>query len=127
MSMTTWRRSLGLKWAVLVPKASRPDILNTRHRDWFILRNVKRYWFAFLGYPPVKVSGTAYKELAIVLSNGFTRCIPRPIPRNGQWWIGKPFYFAFTTKNGWHFRIGLRWDNIDGYYQLTFTVKKVGE
>jgi hypothetical protein len=53
---------------------------------------------------------------------------PEAIPARGQWQLSfvqvrerLPFflpYFAITTKNGWHWRIGCRWDQSDGYYSF---------
>ena len=49
-----------------------------------------------------------------------------PLPQRGEWQLslvqerkGWPIYvpyFAFTTKGGWHFRVGCRWDTVDHYY-----------
>ncbi len=43
---------------------------------------------------------------------------PKPIPERGYWHVSWPPYFAFQTRSGWHGRIGVRFDNIDDYYQF---------
>ena len=49
---------------------------------------------------------------------------PKPINPPGSWQISRfpggplfSWYFGFTLKNGWHFRIGARWDDVDSYVQ----------
>lgn len=60
-----------------------------------------------------------------------------PVPRPGQWHLaivqikpGWPLYlpyFTITAKNGYHFRIGCRWDNSDHYYVFpSLSIKYIG-
>lgn len=102
-----------MKWAALVAKDARPAILNEKHTDWpFFLRWVPRSWTAWLGGPPRKLWGNAAST--------------KPIPAASEWWIGLPLYVAITTKGKWHARAGFRFDDVDRYYALSFTIKKVG-
>lgn len=51
---------------------------------------------------------------------------PMPIPVPGEWHVAVmkirediPWYVpyvTFTTNQGWHFRLGIRWDDVDNYY-----------
>lgn len=53
---------------------------------------------------------------------------PKPIPPAGMWQISGirfnilrwevyvPLIFAGTTKGGWSWRFGARWDDVDYYY-----------
>lgn len=103
-----------MKWAALVPAAERPAILNQRHTDWWwILKKIPRSWTSFLGTPPVIVFGNVFYP-------------PKPIPDPGHWELLWPLYFAFQTKGGWLFRIGMRYDDIDLYFALGLTFKKQG-
>lgn len=87
------------------------------HDDWkWPLSYVPRAWSAFCGDGPV-VHG--WKD-------------PIPVPDTKRWHLRdvdgswRP-YFAFTTKGGWHFRTGFRWDDVDKYYNLNlpFTFKRM--
>lgn len=61
---------------------------------------------------------------------------PEAIPARGSWQLSFvqvrekfPFflpYFAMTTSGGWHWRVGCRWDQSDGYYTFpSGTIKRV--
>jgi len=43
---------------------------------------------------------------------------PKPIPDQGHWWYGRPYYVAVKTRWNTYHRAGFRWDE-DGYYNLT--------
>lgn len=62
---------------------------------------------------------------------------PKPIGEPGSWQISRypklgpilgrvPAYFAFTTKDGWHFRDGVRYDDVDHYCQWPSIAIKTG-
>ena len=74
---------------------------------------IPRRWTSFCWrQPPQKLLGN--QELTRF--DKFDEEAPKPIPKPGQWQISWPLYFAFTTKSGWSFRIGARWDDVDFYY-----------
>jgi len=62
---------------------------------------------------------------------------PKPIGERGSFQISRyprlpvplnllPLYIAFTTPNGYHFRLGARWDDVDAYVTLpSIAVKKI--
>ena len=94
-----------------------------RHTDWiWPLSYVPRSWTAYCGEGPAK-------------NHGWKEDIPVPgtktwhwKDKNGKW---RP-YFAKTWKmrkdgRAWHFRVGFRWDKVDGYYNLVFpfTMKRM--
>lgn len=107
----------GLRWAPLVQRTHRPAILNQTHKDWpRILRWIPRSWTAWLGMPPKKWFGNAPLDRPVGLPH---LIYPKPIPDAGHWWFGWPLYFSIQTKKGWHFRIGFRYDDVDGYYNFT--------
>jgi hypothetical protein len=100
-----------MKWAALVPANERPAILNQTHSDWpGFLKAVPRAWSAWLGDPPRTLAGTGSAL--------------KPIPDPGIWVLATPFYLALQTSSGWLFRLGMRWDDVDHYYALGFTIKK---
>ena len=90
--------------------------ISGRHDDWpWPLSSVPRRWTAVSGNPPRKTFGTT--PLTRAEFNGRQFRYPKPIPPAGRWhftiW---PLYFGMTTHSGWHFRLGVRYDDIDGYY-----------
>ena len=72
--------------------------------------------------PPIQLLGN--QEGEALAADGTIG--PKPIPRPGEWQLsivqikkGWPFflpYFAWTTEQGTHFRLGARWDDVDQYY-----------
>ena len=88
-----------------------PEHLRDRkHEDWPPpLNQVPRWANAFCGDEPVWGEGSAHQ----------------PIPPPGQETYQlvdtagrrRPYY-AFTSESCWHFRVGFRWDDVDGYYNL---------
>lgn len=83
---------------------------NSKHTDWwFPFSLIPRSWNAYCGLGPVWVTGPGYQS--------------RPIPEPGfksahhRDKDGSPRpYHAHTFKNGFHWRRGYRWDDIDLYY-----------
>jgi hypothetical protein len=104
-----------MKWAVLVSRDKRPAILNERHSDWpLFFAAIPRAWTAWISdRPPVRLLGTERVEDHL------------DIPEPGKWVLAFPPYAAVTLRNGWHARIGLRYDYVDGYYQPSFTIKRL--
>jgi hypothetical protein len=123
-----------------------PHLRGKRHWDFPPgLKWVPRGWTAFKWGAPVLMSGnpklieqgngffspTIYKH-----KNGTYEAAPKPINPPGTWQVSRfpdapwplnkiPLYFAFTKKNGRHFRIGARWDDVDDYVQFpTFASRK---
>jgi hypothetical protein len=118
-----------MKWAAFVPADIRPEILNKKHADFpKLLRWIPRSWTAWLGDPPRKLAGNAPNIICphyrVEYPGGCDELYPKPIPDPGHWWFGLPLYFAIETQTGWHFRIGFRYDDVDSYYALTFTIKR---
>lgn len=134
---------LGLKWAGSLRDDYLPDILTKNHSDYPPgLRRIKRKKTSWLGLPPKKWFGSAtvfrvwyfyagellHRTDPTIVGDGQNYLMyehPLPIPADGQWWFGWPFYFAITTKGGTHFRIGFRWDDIDCYYSISIAFKKI--
>jgi hypothetical protein len=98
-----------------------PPILRKTHGDWpFILRWIPRRLTAFDWGAPKQVAGNQ--------KNATDAGFPKPIGEPGTYqvsvfpyapWWAKPiaWYLAFTLKNGRHFRLGARWDDVDAYTQ----------
>lgn len=99
-----------------------PEHLRDRkHEDWPPpLNQIPRWANAFCGSEPVWGPGSAHQ----------------PIPPPGQetYHLVDPAghlrpYYARTTENCWHYRLGFRWDKFDFYYNFIppqlFTVKRV--
>ncbi len=87
------------------------------HRDWpWPLSYIPRRWTAWESTKlPVKLLGTVGEDEHL------------DIPKPGKWVLAWPLYFAITTKNLFHFRVGLaRYDFVDHYYQIgTITLKRL--
>ena len=83
-----------------------PHLQNAKHDDWiWPFSYVPRAWTSYCGSDP------GYKP------------IPEPGQQVSHLW---PPYYAITTENRWHFRIGARWDDVDHYYQFpSLVVKRV--
>lgn len=112
-----------MKWAALVPDDQLPPILLTNHKDWPKgFRWVKRRWTSWVGSYPIKVAGNA--EEFLFTGPSYSIWTPKPIPDAGQWWLGSPLFFAWKTKGGWYIRAGFRWDDVDKYFALSFTIKR---
>ncbi len=87
-----------------------PDNLKgKKHEDWpWPFSLIPRDWTAFCGPAP---SDPNYKP------------VPSPGKTSSTVW---PPYFATTTQDGWHFRIGARWDDVDKYYEFpSFKIGKI--
>ena len=95
------------------------------HTDWiWPFRYIPRRWTAMPGDPPRETLGST--PLTSAESQGRRFRYPQPIPPRGRWhftiW---PTYFGMSTHSGWHFRIGFRYDDVDGYYNWpSLTIKK---
>lgn len=102
-----------------------PHIKNKKHTD-YTLPGTK--WIPFWATswcfvePPIMLLGN--QKQRSVAANG--QLGSSPIPEPGTWqlsmvqlkkqWVFTLPYFALTTKTGFHFRIGCRWDNVDHYF-----------
>lgn len=112
----------------------RLEILNKRHTDWpWPLSYIPRRWTACDWGVPVLVMGNQRETREDAASH---TAGPAPVGEAGSWQLSLfpkapgplkhiPTYFAFTLKNGWHFRIGARWDDVDSYTQVpTLAIRK---
>jgi hypothetical protein len=96
-----------------MPRECLPDHLkDERHGDWWWpLSLVPRAWNAYCGLGPVWQIGKGYQS----------RPVPEPGFRSAHIWDKdgsyRP-YFARTFKNGFHYRRGYRFDDVDRYYNL---------
>ena len=102
-----------------MPRECLPDHLkHEHHKDWrWPLCYIPRAWTSWcrgrhFGYPPELLRGNCWTGKQGIW------VYPKPIPQPGQWQLSSPFYFAFTTKAGWHFRFGCRYDDVDFYYTV---------
>jgi hypothetical protein len=96
------------------------------HSDWiWPLRAVPRRWTVLCGTPPYKTLGTT--PLRTAQFHGLQFRYPQPIPPPGHWHFTTwPIYFGLSTRSGWHFRIAVRYDDIDGYYTWpSLTIKRL--
>ena len=88
---------------------------NAKHDDYiWPLCYIPRSWNAFC-------SGMFSKVPKLLFGNGRRsrwqgKIYPLAVPAPGQWVLCWPLYFAFTTKKGFHVRIGARYDKYDLYY-----------
>lgn len=97
----------GFRWALLVPRCYRPEILNRPHTDWKLLKFIPRALTAWIAdEAPVKLLGTEREEDHL------------DIPEPGKWVVAFPLYVAITETNGKHTRFGWRFDYVErpGYY-----------
>ena len=105
-------KNMELRWAGDIPDDQLPPILRRNHNDWPApFQWVPRKWTAWLGDPPVKVAGTEDEV--------------KPIPDAGKWILEAPFYLAGQSQDGLYARTGLRWDDVDHYYNLSLFTAKV--
>lgn len=97
------------------------------HTDWpWPFNKISRRLTSADGFPPQMRWGNS----VLTYDPTYRTLYPKPIPRRGEWWIGGPrkwpLYIAVTHRNGWHFRIGVRWDDLGFYYTWpSFTYKKI--
>lgn len=102
-----------------------PHLQNKKHIDYTLpgTKWIPWGWSSWhLVEPPWQYLGNQIQE-AKTIDGQFG---PSPIPEAGSWqfslvqmkkdWPLLLPYFAFTTKSGWHFRLGCRWDDVDHYY-----------
>lgn len=113
-----------------MPDSALPEHLRgKRHNDFpWPLKWVPRGWTAFKWGKPRLVSGyvnpwhhAEQDDLVQAFGDGPH---PKPITSPGTWQLSRfpggpwwAWYFAFTTRGGTHFRIGARWDDVDGYVE----------
>lgn len=104
-----------LRWAVLVPASERQYPLNEPHTDFSKpFRWIPRSWTAFLSdVAPTRLFGT----------NPPSQHMDNPLP--GTFVAAWPIYFAWMTKKYTLLYIGFRWDYVDKYFNLDFTIKRV--
>jgi hypothetical protein len=89
-------------------------VLKTNHSDWLkAFQWVPRRLTTWVGPAPT---------VKDIIAGNVTEL--KPIPLDGEWYVMRG-YFASTSKGGLHFRIGWRWDNVDSYWTLSFSLKKV--
>lgn len=93
----------------------RVPVLKTAHSDWPAPFDwVPRRLTCWVGPAPT---------VDDVIEGNVTEL--KPIPNNGEWYVMRG-YMAATTEDGIHDRLGWRFDDVDGYWNLAFfTVKKV--
>jgi len=89
----------------------RVPVLRGNHTDWLKpFQWVPRTLNCYVGAPGEMIEGTAPST--------------KPIPPRGTYFVARG-YVAFTFSNGLHVRAGWRWDDIDDYLNLSFSVKMV--
>jgi hypothetical protein len=106
-----------LYWAALIPASKLPSILLKAHDDYGIwpFNRIPRWFDAFLPEPkgtqPLQLAGT----------NPLTH--HQDVPEFGTWCLSWPFCFAWRLDNGLTYRMGLRYDYVDDYWVLDWTLK----
>lgn len=110
-----------------------PHLQDKGHQDYLIGKWIPRSaTSACFVEPPVMLLGS--QKSSSPAPNGESG--PGPIPERGTWQFssvrikrGVPLflgYFAITTENGWHFRFGCRWNDVDHYYTFpSVSLKKI--
>lgn len=120
------------------PNVLPPHLAQRPHEDYgfWPFNKVPRAATAFRFGAPRRMWGNQTNFAAVY--NSVPHVIaPMPIPNPGSWQVSRfpdlgpilgriPAYFAFTTKSGFHFRDGIRWDDIDHYCQWPSTATKSG-
>ena len=105
-----------------MPDSALPKHLQGKlHWDWWgPFGRIPRGWTAWKWGAPSLVKGRLNEFVHV----GPAKFAPKPIDPPGGWQVSRfqagpwfAWYFAFTLKNGRHFRIGARWDDVDGYVQ----------
>ena len=105
------------------------------HADYIRpLRWVKWKYTVVCGIdPPVQDHGNQDFHTSLVSH----RLGVKPIPPPGQWqhshavahnrifWNVRMDYLAIRLKNGLHARLGWRWDDVDGFYVFSLSIKKI--
>lgn len=87
-----------------------PHLKEALHTDWlWPFSKVPRRWTSICGMPPTKLIGNAPVNL---------EGSAKPTPQPGEWHISWPPYIAVTTQSRWSFRLGVRWDDVDFYYNI---------
>lgn len=98
-----------------------PAHLRRGHDDYPLLFAwIPRSWTAFFWGEPSMMLGN---------QKHFLGDSPKPIGEPGSFQVSRfpdlpipfswlPLYIAFTTPNGWHVRLGARWDDVDSYIQV---------
>ena len=104
------------------------NLKGKNHNDYvWPFSYIPRAWTAFsVPWRPKKLLGN--QKLRFILTNTGKYYGIDPVPARGQWsiqgvkfayWLPYiPMYFTITTKTGWHFSTGVRYDSVDDYYQL---------
>lgn len=106
-------------------------ILDQKHNDYvWPFSLLPRSWTAFKWGVPLLVKGRNILPRDLVFDSASQSICPKPITSPGSWQLSRfpngpwfAWYFAFS---GWrkpdgffrHFRIGARWDDVDGYTQF---------
>jgi hypothetical protein len=111
-------KKLGRHWSELPPEEqaawlARKPFLAKGHGDYWIkgFQWVPRTMTFWEGEPPT---------LEDVIVGNVTEM--KPIPNDGEWYV-LDGYMTSVTVEGFHNRLGWRWDNVDKYYNLSFSVK----
>lgn len=100
----------------------RVPILKTTHTDWIDpFKWVPRRTVCWIGGTPYTKRHVLEGAVshASILDNGELR----PIPAIGDWYVVDG-YMAATTADGWHDRLGWRWDDVDRYWDLSLALKR---
>ncbi len=99
---------------------TRVPVLKTTHVDWSFLKKVPRTTTTWIGPAP------SAKD--ILCSIGPVKYdvhgVPFPIQDRGCGYVLRG-YFTYTFTNGLHIRMGWRYDDVDKYWTLSFSVKFV--
>lgn len=110
-----------------------PEILKKTHWDWpKPFRWIPRSWTAVQWGAPKKILGDQIRKRKPV---GQEYWAPAPIGEPQSWQLSRypeapgilkylPLYLAFTNKRGRHFRMGLRWDDVDSYSTWSIATRK---
>lgn len=107
-----------------MPDSALPENLRgKKHWDWpWPFSKISRGATAFNWGMPKLVRGS---QKGVVVDGAEPAPHPKPIGEPGSWQLSRfplgpwyAWYFAFTLKNGRHFRVGARWDDVDGYVQF---------
>lgn len=106
-------------------------VLDKKHNDWpWPFSLIPRRWTAFKWGVPLLVKGKNISPRDLVFVPDARAIAPKPITSPGSWQLSRfpdgprwAWYFAWSGRRKAdgrfrHFRIGARWDDVDGYVQF---------
>lgn len=98
------------------------------HSDWgWPFNKIPRRLTTYKWRPTIKLFGNA--DTYPIEYEGKTYKYPKPIPNQGQWWVGLGLWyipcFAWRTKGRWYSRAPVRFDDLTKEHEIpSVTIKR---